>query len=111
MNTKKTKKLQWSKEAPKRMTWNEAQEYAKNLREGGYDDWRLPTLAELTIALANQFIQDGAKEPLGFRGGYNYWSSLEVGADGAWYAYGGSNGGVYTNYVFKDYQYAVRCAR
>ena len=106
-----SKKLQWSKEAPKRMTWNEAQEYAKNLREDGYDDWGLPTLAELTIALANQFIKYGPKEPLGFRDGYIYWSGLEGDADGAWGAYGGSGGYVNTFNGFKDYQFAVRCAR
>jgi len=31
----------------KTYTWEEAQEYAKKLRLGGYDDWRLPTRAEL----------------------------------------------------------------
>ena len=30
-----------------RMNWYDAMEYAKNLRLGGYDDWRLPTIEEL----------------------------------------------------------------
>jgi hypothetical protein len=30
-----------------RFTWEEAHEYAKNLRLGAYDDWRLPTIKEL----------------------------------------------------------------
>jgi len=29
------------------MDWHEAMAYAKNLRLGGYDDWRLPTIEEL----------------------------------------------------------------
>jgi len=38
--------LMWTKES-KEMTWYEAMEYAKNLRLGGYSDWRLPTVDEL----------------------------------------------------------------
>ena len=31
----------------KRYTWDEAVKYAKNLRLGNYDNWRLPTIEEL----------------------------------------------------------------
>ena len=38
--------LMWEKET-REMTWHKAMEYANNLRLGGYDDWRLPTLEEI----------------------------------------------------------------
>ena len=40
--------LMWQKETvEEEMNWDDAMEYAKNLRLGGYDDWRLPTIDEL----------------------------------------------------------------
>ena len=33
------------------MNWDDAMAYAKNLRLGGYDDWRLPTREELKLVL------------------------------------------------------------
>ena len=39
--------LLWEKKTQEKMSWNDAMEYAKNLRLGGYDDWRLPTTDEL----------------------------------------------------------------
>ena len=45
----KIKKLagRWSKTAPYTMTWKEAEEYCSELNEGGFSDWRLPTIDEL----------------------------------------------------------------
>jgi hypothetical protein len=40
--------LEWSNNAPN-MEWKAAVKYCKNLREGGYKDWRLPTISELRI--------------------------------------------------------------
>ena len=33
--------------SPNEMTWYDAMQYAKNLRKGGFSDWRVPTLQEL----------------------------------------------------------------
>ena len=41
--------LMWvSKDNGFPINWPDAVEYCKNLRVGGYTDWRMPTLAELT---------------------------------------------------------------
>jgi formylglycine-generating enzyme required for sulfatase activity len=37
-------------------SWEEAKEYAKNLRLGGYSDWRLPTIDELKKLLVQDSI-------------------------------------------------------
>lgn len=56
-------KLEWEQNSPsERMTWDEANKYAKSLGEG----WRLPTRGELCDAYDN-----GVKD---FKSD-NYWSS------------------------------------
>ena len=39
--------LQWAPDPGRKMSWNQANTYAEELKLGGYDDWRLPTLSEL----------------------------------------------------------------
>jgi hypothetical protein len=39
--------LQWAPDPGQSMTWDQATQYAQNLRLGGFSDWRLPTRAEL----------------------------------------------------------------
>jgi hypothetical protein len=40
--------LMWTiQDNGKNINWHEANEYAKQLRLGGYSDWRLPTIEEL----------------------------------------------------------------
>ncbi len=50
-------KLMWaSKDNGIDITWHDAKSYCKNYTEGGYDDWRMPTLDELeTLYQPNRY--------------------------------------------------------
>ena len=39
--------LMWAPPPNRDVNWNQADEYVKNLKLGGYSDWRLPKLSEL----------------------------------------------------------------
>jgi DNA repair exonuclease SbcCD ATPase subunit len=111
--------LMWEKETRK-MNWHEAMEYAKNLRLGGYDNWRLPTKEEL-----GEVIQSCKRDTgviMGFLGRYGnflqskgfidsfYWSSTSFSGmtNNVWVVDFG-NGYVYGYY--KDDNYCLRCVR
>ena len=47
LKDEETKELVWSERFSKAGTWATAVNYCGNLKEGGYDDWRLPTIDEL----------------------------------------------------------------
>ena len=71
----------------KSLSWNESNDYVKELTSGGYNDWRLPTIAELkTIYEPSKFNKDifGGKVKLdpifAERGTYSYWSSETEGS-------------------------------
>ena len=50
--------LMWMQnDSGKAMNWQDAMEYAQNLRQAGYDDWRLPNAKEL------QYIVDYSRSP------------------------------------------------
>jgi hypothetical protein len=78
-------------------TWDGAKKYAKNLRLGGYDDWRLPTIDELKKLLTSSknknskgqeyYIRKGFVENL--EGSAEFWSITENNnySSSAWYIY------------------------
>ena len=43
----------WSDSAHFRMTWDEAKNYCENLKEGGFDGWKLPTIDDLRSLVQN----------------------------------------------------------
>ena len=43
--------LIWSGKSPERLRWVDAVDYCKNLNEGGYSDWQIPTIAALRTLL------------------------------------------------------------
>ncbi|MBO4698787.1 DUF1566 domain-containing protein [bacterium] len=53
IETKKVEPKKWSSRSKKVMDWNTADQYCKNLKEGGASDWRLPTISELRTLVMN----------------------------------------------------------
>ncbi|MBR6421957.1 DUF1566 domain-containing protein [bacterium] len=94
-------------------TWPEAMEYAKNLKLGGFADWRLPTCSgDEDDETTNNELHGiwRASEALGILVDYRwYWSGAEYSASFAWYVYFGSSGSVY--YYGKYNSSYVRCVR
>ena len=79
------------------MTWNEAKEACVNLGDG----WRLPTKDELNLIYENKDVVGG------FANNY-YWSSTELGNDGAWVQSFPNDS---QNYGSKGYPSYVRAVR
>lgn len=79
--------LMWQKErSPLFTSWDEADNYVKNLNLGGFTDWRLPTSEEF---LDLYFVFDFGKakaDDLGMVIEGNYWSADKegYGFSGAW---------------------------
>lgn len=45
--------VKWSNRSSNKMNWADAVSYCNNLNEGGYTDWRLPTISELRTTIKN----------------------------------------------------------
>ena len=81
--------LHWSPDPGRRMTWHQAEAYARQLRLGGFADWRLPTRAELrdlgaggldsafklagNCAWSSEREDDSSAWEFHFREGRDYW--------------------------------------
>ena len=123
--------LMWEKETQEEMDWDDAMEYAENLRLGDYNDWRLPSIEEFEEIVklcggaltyrdennseeiianneSNASYQDNYKAR-GFESD-DFWSST-TGAgysNSAWNIYFSSG---YRLYYFKSRSSYVRCVR
>ena len=87
------------------MTWNDAMQYAKNLRKGGFSDWRLPTKEELLEIYKIKVICGINRSNSGV-----FWSSSTIAYNTniAWYM--NFNLGLVDNFNKSNNLY-VRCVR
>jgi len=75
--TDQTTGLIWKPQvSSERMSWEEAQEYCRNLRQAGQSDWRLPTIRELR-SISDDRLAQPSLNPKYFPGAQSVscWSS------------------------------------
>ena len=96
--------LMWSESIGEDLTFDQAQEFAKNCRDGGFRDWRVPTAKEWldTIGWENGINRVNAV-------GY-YWSSTQGSATFGYSLFFGSGNRHLYRYS-KDSGFSVRCVR
>jgi len=101
-------KLMWQGSHAMAKTWEEAKHYSKSLKDGGYSNWRLPTVEELE-GLTDKSLKDPASDFPGMPSTW-FWSSSSYATNNnkAWYVYF-ANGNV-SNYS-KIGSLDVRCVR
>jgi hypothetical protein len=85
--------------------WSAALSTARNHRDGGFSDWRLPTQDELNLVYQNLRAKN-----IGDLGNDWHWSSSESGSDKAWIQLF-SNGQRSDWGSYKTYTYSVRAVR
>ena len=79
----------WKKDESGELSFKDALAYCRDLRLGGYDDWRLPNIREIATLIDlnhtdgtwfhKEFFPDVKTAPLGF-----YWSSSTYASTFGW---------------------------
>ena len=102
--------LEWQRESPGKMTWNEAQSYAQSLCWDGKTDWRLPAVSELESLMDRTRYRPVMREEIPFRDTLSYWSSTTFGhnKNNAWVV---MFDGAYVLSYYQTNEYHVRCVR
>ena len=98
----------WSQRASRTMYWSDARDYCRNLTEGGYSDWHLPSLEELKTIIGSGSSKFGDIE--------DFWSSTTPNNGGyPWYIdFSKGTGYYYYNphdVLVRYFSYNVRCVR
>ena len=104
--------LMWTRKnvGSKRLTWSDAKTACAAVREGGFEDWRLPTIQEL-LSLVDYSRTQRAIDPVFECESAWYWSATLYSSspsDYAWVVY--FNDGHSACYG-RNYEYCVRAVR
>ena len=102
--------FEWQCESVGKMTWNQAQAYARSLCRDSKTDWRLPAVRELETLLDRTRYRPVMRAEIPFRDTLSYWSSTTFGhnKNSAWIV---MFDGAYVLSYYKTNEYHVRCVR
>jgi hypothetical protein len=106
--------LEWQRESPGQMSWQQARDYAKSLVLGGKSNWRLPTVSELETLLDRSVLyyelRPIVRQEVPFRDKLSYWSSTTFAerTNNAWIV---MFDGAYVLSYYKSNRYHIRCVR